>query len=426
MQMKLPKTAVLMLRGVEGCGVSTYARHFKAFFDDSQATCDIFALNLSIGRPDTSTDINLTLFDFSEAAELVNTINANYDLVLVFSVPAKNAPSSVVENYVEFIIEPISVPKWMINHDHHFLSIGRNADYTRAIEACDGLLCHSLTETRSGFVSWLKKRNISKVVKKMDVFFHVPFVEHLIDLDRGKKRRKRLINAARAVAWKRGSIILNLHDALADRGFVTEMIGFERSIAGYSQLRNYEGKIKWFTDRGFYKPVKGPSAFSSARINNELFDYLDEVGQNPDFMYVIGSYDYKRGLRRISESAFATHPRSFEHNNLDYGNNFEYQGLEAALLAVPIFHRHFLDTVVLPDGSGTLAQTGTFLSIDDDNRHLSKGGPQVLDAGQLAERLDEIWNDSSEYRRMRTNSVDLIRSHYSSEVVVPRLLDALS
>jgi hypothetical protein len=424
--MKLPKMAILMLRGVEGCGVSTYARHFKAFFDENQATCDIFALNLSVGRPDTSTDINLTLFDFSEAAELVNAINLNYDLVLVFSVPAKNAPEQVVNNYVSDIIEPIRVPKWMINHDHHFLSINRNADYINAIEACDGLLCHSLTKTKSGFISWLERKGISKSVNKMDVFFHVPFVENLIDLDRGQERQKRLINAARAVAWKRGSVVLNFHNSLATRGFVTEMIGFERSIAGYSQLKNYEGKLDWFTTNDFYKLVKGPSAFSSAKINNELFDFVDEEGQNPDLMYVFGSYDYKRGLKRISQSAFATHPRSFEHNNLDYGNNFEYQGLEAALLSVPIFHRHFLDTVVLPDGSATLAQTGVFLSIDDDNRHLSKGGPQVLEPHALVEKLDHIWNDMSEYHRMRKNSVDLIRAYYSSDVVVPRLLGALS
>jgi hypothetical protein len=422
--MKLPKTAVLMLRGVEGCGVSTYARHFKAFFDNNQATCDIFALNLNVGRPDTSTDIDVAVFAFSESAELVNKINNNYDLVLVFSVPAKNSSQSIVDNYVEFIIDPIRVPKWMINHDHHFLSIGRNADYANAIEACDGLLCHSLTETKSGFIKWLKRKNISKQAQKMDVFFHVPFVEHLIDLDRGD-RKKRLINAARAVAWKRGSIVLNLHEPLANKGFITEMIGFERSIAGYSQFKNYEGKLKWYTSDHFYKPIKGPSAFSSARINNELFDFIDEEGQNPDFMYVIGSYDYKRGLQRIAESAFATHPRSFEHNNLDYGNNFEYQGLEAALLAVPIFHRHFLEVVTLPDSTTTLRDTGVFLSIDDDNRHLKEGGPQVLEPEKFVGLLDEIWYDATEYHRMRKNSVDLIRAYYSSEVVVPKLLSGL-
>ena len=423
--MKLPKTAVLMLRGVEGCGVSTYARHFKAFFDDSQATCDIFALNLNVGRPDTSTDIDVKLFAFYEAAEMVSKINKTYDLVLVFSVPAKNAPIAIVNNYVEFILDPIKVPKWMINHDHHFLSINRNADYVNAIEACDGLLCHSLTETKSGFISWLKKKNVSKVAKKMDVFFHVPFVDNLITLDR-TLRKKRLINAARAVAWKRGSIILNLHEALADKGFVTEMIGFERSIAGYSQLKNYTDKLNWYTTNQFYKPVKSPSAFSSAKINNDLFDFVDEEGQNPDFMYVFGSYDYRRGLSRISQSAFATHPRSFEHNKLDYGNNFEYQGLEAALLSVPVFHRHFLDTVTLPGSSTTLAETDTFVSIDDDNRHLSAGGPQVLEPERFAKLLDSIWNAPQLYSDMRRKSVDLVRSYYSSDVVVPRLLSALS
>jgi hypothetical protein len=423
--MKLPRVAILMLRGVEGCGVSTYARHFKAFFDDNNSQCDIFALNLNVGRPDTSTDININIFAFSEAAELVNKINQFYDLVLVFSVPAKNAPQVVTDNYVEFIIEPISVPKWMINHDHHFLSIGRNANYEEAIEACDGLLCHSLTETKSGFIKWLKRKNITKQAKKMDVFFHIPFIQHLVSLDR-ENRQKRLINAARAVAWKRGSVVLNLQGALADRGFVTEMIGFERSIAGYSQLKNYYDKLQWYTTDMFYKPVKGPSAFSSAKVNNELFDFVDREGQNPDFMYVFGSYDYKRGLERISKSAFATHPRSFEHNNLDYGNNFEYQGLEAALLAVPIFHRHFLETVTLPDSTTSLKETGVFLSVDDDNRHLKNGGPQVLEPERFAQLLDEVWNDSSEYYRMRKNSVDLIKTYYSSEAIIPKLLLDLS
>jgi hypothetical protein len=423
--MKLPKTAILMLRGVEGCGVSTYARHLKAFFDDNQALCSIFALNLNVGRPDTSTDLNVEIFAFTEAAELVNKINTDYDLVLIFSVPAKNASKSIVENYVEFIIDPIKPPKWMINHDHHFLSIGRNADYINAIEACDSLLCHSLTETKSGFVSWLKKKKISKVAKKMDVFFHIPLIGNLINYEKAG-RSKRLINAARAVAWKRGSIIFDLHNPLADRGFITEMIGFERSIAGYSQLRNYEGKLKWYSTDRFCKPVKGPSAFSSAPMNNMLFDFIDEEGQNPDFMYVFGSYDYKRGLRRISESAFATHPRSFEYNNLDYGNNFEYQGLEAALLAIPIFHRHFLNTVTLPGSDVTLAETDTFISVDDDNRHLKHGGPQVIGRKEFAERLDSIWSDPAIYSLMRQRSVDLIKSHYSSDVVVPRLLGALS
>ena len=105
--MKLPKTAILLLRGVEGCGVSSYARHYKAFYDDVKVKCDIFALNLSVGRPDTSKDIEINRFTFEESEELVNRVNNEHDLTLIFSVPAKNAKEEIKNNYVEKILSKI-------------------------------------------------------------------------------------------------------------------------------------------------------------------------------------------------------------------------------------------------------------------------------------------------------------------------------
>lgn len=421
--MKLPRTAILLLRGVEGCGVSTYARHFKAYFDENnRGKCDIFALNLSVGRPDTSTDLPITKFSFDEADELVRRVNEDYDLSLVFSVPAKNAKEEIVNNYVERILEKIKSPKWLINHDHHYLSIGRNADFENAINACDGVLCHSLVETKCGFIRWMKKRNINTRVEKLYTFFHVPLVSDFVTFDK-TNRLKRLINASRAVAWKRSSLILNLQKELAKKRFITEMIGFERSIAGYSQLKNYEGKLDWYVTDDFDKPVKAPSAFSNAHINERFFDFVDDEGQDPDKMYVFGSYDHKRGLKRICQSAFATHPRSFEHNGLDYGDNHEYQGLEAALLSVPIFHRHFLETVTIPDTDVPLSAIEAFISIDDDNNHLKQGGPNVLNASDFVEKLDEIWN--GRYTQYRQESFSVINTYYSSWVLIPKMLDRL-
>ena len=421
--MKLPRTAILLLRGVEGCGVSTYARHFKAYFDENnRGKCDIFALNLSVGRPDTSTDLHITKFSFDEADELVRKVNEEYDLSLVFSVPAKNAKEEIVNNYVERILEKIKSPKWLINHDHHYLSIGRNADFENAIKACDGVLCHSLVETKCGFIRWMKKRGIETRVEKLETFFHIPLVSDFVTFDK-TNRLKRLINASRAVAWKRSSLVLNLQKELAKKNFITEMIGFERSIAGYSQLKNYEDKLDWYITDEFDKPVKAPSAFSNAQVNERFFDFVDDEGQDPSKMYVFGSYDHKRGLRRISQSAFATHPRSFEHNGLDYGNNHEYQGLEAALLSVPIFHRHFLETVTLPDTDVPLSTIEAFISIDDDNNHLKQGGPNVLNASNFVEKLDEIWN--GRYMQYRQESFSIINTYYSSWVLIPKMLDRL-
>lgn len=418
--MILPKVAILLLRGVEGCGVSTYARHFKAFYNSKGVECDIYALDINVGRPDTSTDLQVHKFSIEEAEELVSKVNLNYDLSFIFSVPAKNAPERITSSYVEKILRPIKSPKWMINHDHHYLSIGRNADFENAIKECDGVLCHSLVDTKCGFIRWMSKKGIEKRTEKLDTFFHVPLIDKYVSFT-NEGRHKRVINACRAVAWKRSSLLLNLQPHLSARGFVCEMIGFERSIAGYSQLKNYEGKLDWYTSEEFEKPVRSPSAFSNAKINDRLFDFIDERGQDPSQMYVFGSYDHQRGLQRISTSAFATHFRSFEHNNLDYGNNHEYQGLEAALLSVPIFHRHFLETVMLPGTNIPLSSFESFVSIDDDNNHLKLGGPNVLDPVEFVDKLEWIWN--TKYAEYRQEAFSVINDYYSSDVLIPKMLE---
>ena len=142
-------------------------------------------------------------------------------------------------------------------------------------------------------------------------------------------------------------------------------------------------------------------------------------------MYVIGSYDYNEGMKRVADSGFAIHPRSFEHNKLCYGNNFEFQGLEAALLSVPIFHRHFLDNVFLPGTGTSLTASGILLGVDDDNTHLKQGGPQVLNVEEFSDLLDEIWESKSKYKEMREKSVDMVNTYYASQVVVPKILNSI-
>ena len=423
---KLPKVAILLLRGLEGCGVSNYSRHMKGYYDSVGGVCDIFALQTKVGRSDTSSDMDVKFFKYEDKQEVVDKVNSGYDVVLIFSVPDTSEPDAVTNGYVSEIIEKIDRKKVMVNHDHHAHTFKRNADFKNAIESCDKVMAHSLNKTNSGFIEWMEKQNaIIPPMEKIDIFFHVPFIQHLINFEKDT-RKKRVIHASRAVAWKRGSLILNLQKLLADKGFIAEMIGFERSIAGYTQLKNYEGVLDWFKSTDFIKPIKGPSPFSNSKINSQLMDWLDEVGQDPQFMYVIGSYDYHRGLKRIAESAFATQPRTFEYNKLCYGNTFiEYQGIEAALLSVPIYHRHFLDNVTIPNTNTLLSQTDTFISIDDDGRALAKGGPQVLEPEKFVDLLEEIWEDDDKYTEYRKKSSDFMMKYFSSASIVPNLMEKI-
>ena len=424
--MKLPKVAILLLRGLEGCGVSNYSRHMKGYYDSVGGVCDIFALQTKVGRADTSSDMQVNFFKYADREGVVSIINRDYDVVLVFSVPDTSEPDDITSTYVEEIICKIDKKKVMVNHDHHAHTFKRNSDYKNAIEACDKVMAHSLNSTNSGFIKWMDKNEVRQMPQeKIDIFFHVPFIKDQINYERDT-RKKRVIHASRAVAWKRGSLVLNLQPLLAKKGFITEMIGFERSLAGYTQILNYQDKLNWFTTTDFVKPIKGPSAFSSSKINTQLMDWLDEVGQDPKYMYVLGSYEYGRGLKRVAESAFATQPRTFEHNGLCYGNTFiEYQGIEAALLSVPIYHRHFLENVTVPGTNTYLSQTDTFLQIDDDARAMAKGGPQVLEPQRFVDLLDEVWEDDKKYCEYRKKSTEFMLKYFSSESIVPTLMEKI-
>lgn len=424
--MKLPRVAVLLLRGLEGCGVTTYARHFQRYFKDNDGVCDIFVLKTKkkIGRPETSSDIEVKDFKFEDTQSIVDCINSEYDAVMVFSVPAKSAGEEIVENYVDKILNKIEVRKIFVNHDHSSASFSRNADYQRAIESCDVTLCHSLKHTSRGFINWMEKNDVKAKVDKLDVFFHVPIVEHLINYDK-TDRVKRVVCAGRSASWKRTELAFRLHEFSREKDFITEIIGYERSIGVFEFLNEYS-KIQKFW--GVDKPLKPgsklspsvPSAYTNADANEFVFDYLDEHGQSSDLIYSIGCYKYFRGMERISKSAYAIHGRTFEHNRLDYGNNPEYQTLECMLLSVPIIHRHFAETVTLPGTETLLKDTSGFLTIDDDNtKHLF--GPNIIEPELLVDQMEDVWNNS--YTEARQMSVNLVREHYSTDVLVPKMLE---
>lgn len=323
----------------------------------------------------------------------------------------------------------------MVNHDHHFQSIIRNADFKNALEVCDVVCAHSLdTSAKSGFAAWVQRKNIN-VAKwaKLHTFIHPPLYQDLINT-RHDTRKKKVTSFGRAVLWKRHLLMFNIAQKLADRGFITEILGFERSIAGWTQISIYQDLLNIITtdkmtgiapDRCFVKNFDTMSTFQRTEHNNLLVEFIrDELPtQPPEYFYCIGSLDHFLGVREVAESAFAAHSRSFEHIKLDYGNNHEYQGLEAMLLSVPIFHRHFLNTCTLPDTDTTLASIDSFVSIDDDDRHVRIGGYQVLEPDLFIDQLEAIWGNPKLYQQMRIQNTNLVKEYYSCEKLVPTFLE---
>lgn len=433
--MNLPKIALVSLRGVEGCGISAWERQFYAYCQSAGEVCGLYALDDRVGRPDTSNDLDVKLFSSAEYEDILSHLNSTYDLVLIMGVPS--IKSKHASTYVKEFLEKIVVRKVMVNHDHHFMSINRNADFKAALECCDVVCTHSLKdEYKSGFKRWVNRKNIN-VSKwaKLYTFIHAELYKNITNTTL-EGRLKKVTTFGRAVLWKRHMVLLNIANKLAERNFIVELLGFERSIAGWSQINLYKDSLNIFSTDSisklvpnytFFKEFYTMCPFQSAKHNGALLEFIekDMPYQPSEYIYTMGSVEHFTGVRRLSKSAFAGHFRSFEHINLDYGNNQEYQGLEAMLLSVPIYHRHFLDTCTLPGTDIKLNTIPSFVSIDDDNRNIRLGGFQVINPDEFIDKLEAIWNNPKLYTQMRKDNVRIIQEYYSCEKLLPPFIEEL-
>jgi glycosyltransferase involved in cell wall biosynthesis len=426
---KLPKVALVSLRGVEGCGVTSWCRAFYHYFKKSGEVCDFYAPTDKVGRPDTSLD--MTVKYFKEYSEVVDTINSNYDLVIIASVPSKK--SKFASTYIDDFICKIKLKRVLINLDHHDMSFARNADFERAVMECDIVSPHSLLPASRGFIKWMERRKIKpQRLERLELMIEPSLYSGITNSDK-YGRAKRIVSLGRAVLWKRNMLLFNIAKLLEEKRFALEILGFERSIAGYTQIKLYEDVLTPFSSDiiesmglSYPKQFNKMSAFSKASDNDELLDFIDLMPYQPtDCIYCLGSVSHFRGLRRVSESAFATSLSSFEHMNLDYGNDLEYQGLEAMLLSVPIYHRHFLESCTLPETDIKLSSIDSFISLDDDNRSVKDGGYQVLNAEKFIDTIENCWSNSQLYERMRKQNIQIAEEYYSGNKLIPLFLSRL-
>lgn len=410
-----------MLRGVEGCGVSTYVRHFKAYYDDNApGSCQVYAPQLKIGRGETSTDISVNFFTKKTLESMVAEVNANYDVVFIVSVPAVSGSGAWLrDNYITDIVEKLSLPKYLFNLDHHARSLARNKDFDKVISLCDKVVCYSLEDSPQGFIRFMSKAGLNPKLVQLYNFYHWP--KYLRYLNTDRPAVKKIIHGARAPYWKRAGLLLNMAERLGERGYVCELMGFERSNPAAHQLLVYR-HLNYHT----LPEQTQPAAAVKPHVLTEIFESLPPEKQNPSEVYMWGPYEHEAGLKRISESAFAMHPRTFEHNRLQYGNAHEFQGLEAGLMSVPIFHRHFLENVGLPsDPEHKLSNYDFLLSIDDDNGKWLKdsGGPQVTNFPELLDKMEDIYYNR--YTETRQTLVEFFKTHWGSDVLLPKQLEEI-
>ena len=401
------KIAIILGRGIEGCGVTRCAIEFQK----ATPNTTIFATtDKKWARRDTMVfdRKEFKCADWSQTQKIINSINENYDAALIYSVPARNTPEDTQANFVRMLKE-ITVRKGIVQLDHKIHSMSRNGRFDECCTNVDVLMTHSM---QSDFVRWLAKRNVTTPMKKMALGFN--YAEHRKKywkpIEHQDPRTIRWIG--RTSGWKGPNLMMDFHrDCMQNRGFITILEGLEAQIGWWTLLYNDKErtnpKYQQHQVNNRFRPRKelGETKFDPTEYGTE---------SHGSAVYMYPPYNNHECMERMSRSAFGSDLYHLKAHM--YGNNIENCHAECiASGTVPIFHKHFGDNVYH-------RVTGNPVSQDKHS------GTVFLDESsfsQTAELLVKLSKDPVLRDEWRNMAYDYWVEHSDASICVQEIIDNL-
>ena len=396
------KVAIILGRGVEGCGVTRCAIEFQRAHPGTK----IFGtLDKKWGRRN-GMDFECDEFiaaDWSQCERVIKEVNENFDLFIVHSIPSKDHPVECANNFVK-ILEEVKIKKAMIHVDHSVKSLHNNARLEDICNRVEVIMTHSNTGV---FAKWLKKIRNTTRFTTMGLGFNYDATRAQywkpIELQDSKKLRW----IGRSARWKGPAIMLDFHqEELRSSGFCTILEGLEASIA-YATVLYYDNHEKQ-KPRDVINKFRVRPEFNE----NNKFTHGEEIYGGPAYCYP--QYVNVDCMERLSLSAFGSD--LYHLNPEQYGDNIENCHAECiATGTVPIFHKHFGDNIihkVTGDPCTKSNKNGT-IWLDRDN---------FVSASELVKKLsaDPILRD--EWREM---AFEFWKQHSDSKIIVADILSKI-
>ena len=405
------KVAIVMARGIEGCGVTKYTvEQVKWLRAHGYETKVYTSKDKTFARKGAHDLGEVDAFKFSDAAQVDRFIDEcnNSDYIFINSLPAlgngrgAGAGDEAIDNWVK-ALKSFKKPVILIQHDHTIYSIKRNAALDEAVSAASLIFAHAKTNDFSDYVnetnngsSLLSFFGEETVTKKILTF------QPGLDFELNRKKYWKPITEqdplhhkwiGRCTSWKGYDLMIDWNNRyLSKEGCLTTLEGIEKSPAFIAFKEQFE----------FFNNVldKTHSMDISARYGNEL-------------VTVFGPYVNDEMLHRMSRVGFGYQLSTLKPKFIE--KSIEYTHCEVASVGtVPVFRKEY----------GDLARhrvTGDPLAKSKDNFTiwLSKEKADMEDAINTVKRLaaDPVLRDE-----WREGAYAFYKAHQDSEYVFEDLM----
>ena len=391
----MKKIAIILGRGVEGCGVTRCAVEFQKATPNTK----IFAtLDKKWSRRDTMVfDKDEFICGNSEEMDRVlKEVNENFDMVLIYSVPSKKHPEDCQTNFVK-LVQGISLPKAIVQLDHKMQSLSRNGKFDEICSSVDVLMTHSL---ESDFTRWAIRESVTTPFKKMALGFTYDDHRAKYWLPIEEQDHKTIRWIGRLSGWKGPNLMMDFHaQHMKEQGFITILEGLEASI-GWAGILYEKGDSK--QGKPYYKPGEIVNHFRPQKELGEVKFNTDMYGTEEPGMgsYLYPPYNNVDCMERMAKSAYGSDLYHLKPHM--YGNNIENCHAECvASGTIPIFHKHFCDNVIH-------RVTGNPVSEDNHSGTIGLDHSNFVNNAGLMEKLS---NDPIMRNEMREMAFEYWKAH---------------
>lgn len=337
------KIAIIMGRGIEGCGVTKYTvEQVKWLRSHGYETKVYTSKDKTFARKDSHDLGEVDAFKFADTSQIDRFINEcnNFDYIFINSLPAlgngrgAGVGDTAIYNWVK-ALKSFNKPIILIQHDHMIHSIKRNAAIDEAISVASLIFAHSSNNDFSDYI----RKNINS--SSLMSFFGEETVTKKIfnfqpglDFELNRKNYWKPISEqdalhhkwiGRCTSWKGYDLMIDWNSKyLSKENYLTTLEGIEKSPAFIA----FKEQFKFF-NHVLDKP--------------ETIDLSERYGNNE--VTVFGTYKNSEMLHRMSRVGFGYQLSVLKPKYIE--KSIEYTHCEVASVGtVPVFNKEYGDVCI--------------------------------------------------------------------------------
>lgn len=414
----MTKVAIIMGRGIEGCGVTKYTVEQVKWLKSHGYQTKVYAAKDKAYVRNTAHDLGeVDRFKFADEAEMNRFVAEcnNSDYIFINSLPSLDtgrgvgSGSEAVKNWTK-ALKAFTKPVILIQHDHTIYSIKRNASLNEAIDAADLIFAHARTNDFSDYVrdhdsgsslmSFFGEEETSS--KKILNF------QPGLDFELNRKKYWKDISVqdpwhhkwiGRCTSWKGFDLMFEWHNNyLMPNKFLTTFEGIEKSPAflAFKEISDFHYEIM--------------TNFNSQAIHSNSQNWAGRYG---DKASVYGPYINDHLLERMSKVGFGYQLSILKPKFIEKSIEFTHCEI-ASVGTVPVFRKEYGETCVHRVTGDPLAK-----SKDNFTVWLSKEKADMEEAINTVKRLadDPVLRDE-----WREGAYAFYKAHQDSEYVFEDLM----